>query len=33
MSSWFETCVHVTRHALVIIGALVVVILPRMQAW
>ena len=24
MSSWFETCVHVTRHALVIIGALVV---------
>lgn len=25
MSSWFETCVHVTRHALVIIGGLVVV--------
>ncbi len=24
MSSWFETCVHVTRHVLVIIGALVV---------
>ena len=24
MSSWFETCVHVVRHALVIIGALVV---------
>ena len=24
MSSWFETCVHVVRHTLVIIGALVV---------
>jgi mono/diheme cytochrome c family protein len=24
MSSWFETCVHVIRHSLVIIGALVV---------
>ena len=25
MSSWFETCVHLVRHSLVIIGALVVV--------
>lgn len=25
MSSWFETCVHMARHALVIVGALVVV--------
>lgn len=25
MSSWFETCVHVVRHALVIIGGLLVV--------
>lgn len=24
MSSWFDTCVHLTRHALVIIGVLVV---------
>lgn len=24
MSSWFETCIHVVRHSLVIIGALVV---------